>query len=162
MIRSLLLLSLLSPTLGQGRADIDPELKDIKMCNQEVDTLNSEIQTLISTNIQNRDEIDVLTEEKSKLEESRLKIKRRKNKLKEKCKSVDTNHFFLHMFVPIINIVCIVLGIVLFTIVKIIEKFEKKNSIKTSQTEMIECTCDPEGAQDLSCQRCSEITIEIV
>ena len=73
--------------------------------------------------------------------------------------NTDPHHNIIHMFVLIAISVSIVLGIVLLIIFKIIEKVEKKNSIKTNQTEVIDCICDPEGAHEPSCQRCSEITI---
>ena len=113
------------------------EFKDAEKALAEVDSMNNRINILIESNKERQDLIRNLTEQTEK----------------------QTQNFRITEFTLILSGGSIILGIIIALIMICIEILKKKRS-EDFESKSIQCTCDPEGAQDLTCQVCSEV-IEI-
>ena len=113
------------------------EFKDAEKALAEVDSMNNRINILINSNKERQDLIRNLTEQAEK----------------------QTQNFRITEFALILSGGSILLGIILALIMICIGMLKNKRS-EEFESNSIHCTCDPEGAQDISCQVCSEV-IEI-
>lgn len=113
------------------------EFKDAEKALAEVDSMNNRINILINSNKERQDLIRNLTEQAEK----------------------QTQNFRITEFALILSGGSIILGIILALIMICIGMLKNKRS-EEFESNSIHCTCDPEGAQDISCQVCSEV-IEI-
>lgn len=113
------------------------EFKDAEKALAEVDSMNNRINILIESNKERQDLIRNLTEQTEK----------------------QTQNFRITEFTLILSGGSIILGIIIALIMICIEILKKKRR-EDFESKSIQCTCDPEGAQDLTCQVCSEV-IEI-
>lgn len=110
------------------------EFKDAEKALAEVDSMENRIDILIQSNKERQDLIRNLTEQTDK----------------------QTHKFRITEFTLILSGGSFILGIILAVIMICIEKKRSEDF----ESKSIQCTCDPEGAQDISCQVCSRV-IEI-
>ena len=110
------------------------EFKDAEKALAEVDSMNNRINILIQSNKERQDLVTNLTEQAEK----------------------QTQYFRITEFTLILSGGSIILGIILALIMICIGMLKKKRS-EAFEINSMHCTCDPEGAQDISCQVCSEV-----
>lgn len=110
------------------------EFKDADKALAEVDSMTNRINILIESNKERQDLIQNLTEQTEK----------------------QTQNFRITEYTLILSGGSIILGIILAVIMICIEIIKKKRS-EDFERKSVQCTCDPEGAQDITCQVCSEV-----
>ena len=110
------------------------ELKDVESALAEIDSLNKRINILVNSNKERQHLLTNLTEQAEK----------------------QTQNFRITEYTLILSGGSIILGMILALILICIGLLRRKRR-EDIQNNTHDCTCDPEGAQDICCQVCSEM-----